>query len=48
MENEISALHKNKTWHLVHPKYGDNLIDCKWVYKIKQRLMAQLIDTRQG
>jgi histone deacetylase 1/2 len=38
MENEISALQKNKTWHLVHPKYGDNLIDCKWVYKIKRKV----------
>jgi hypothetical protein len=30
MENEITALHKNKTSHLVPPKQGVNLIDCKW------------------
>jgi histone deacetylase 1/2 len=36
MESEISALHKNKTWHLVPPKAGYNVIDCKWVFKIKR------------
>jgi hypothetical protein len=30
MENEITTLHKNKTWHLVPPKQEVNLIDCKW------------------
>jgi histone deacetylase 1/2 len=37
MENEVSALHKNKTWHLVPPKPGYNLIDCKWVFKVKRK-----------
>jgi hypothetical protein len=37
MENEILALHKNKTWHLVPPKHGVNLIDCKWVFKVKRK-----------
>ena len=32
---EFDALHKNKTWHLVPPQKGRNIIDCKWVYKIK-------------
>jgi hypothetical protein len=37
MNSEYQALLKNKTWHLVpHPK-GKNIIDCKWVYKIKRR-----------
>jgi hypothetical protein len=33
MEEELKALHKNKTWHLVPATQGNNLIDCKWVYK---------------
>jgi hypothetical protein len=37
MENEITALHKNKTWRLVPPKHGVNLIDCKWVFKVKRK-----------
>jgi hypothetical protein len=28
---------ENKTWHLVPYKKGSNLIDCKWVYRIKRR-----------
>lgn len=37
MDNEYQALMKNKTWHLVPPKKGQNVIDCKWVYKIKRK-----------
>jgi hypothetical protein len=37
MESEYSALIKNRTWHLVPPESGRNLIDCKWVYKIKRK-----------
>jgi len=35
MDAEYDALMKNKTWHLVPPQKGRNIIDCKWVYKIK-------------
>lgn len=35
MDVEFDALMKNKTWHLVPPKNGTNIIDCKWVYKTK-------------
>lgn len=28
---------KNKTWHLVPPPIGKNVIDCKWVYKVKKK-----------
>jgi hypothetical protein len=35
MESEFSALERNRTWHLVPPVSRQNLIDCKWVYKIK-------------
>jgi hypothetical protein len=37
MEEEHDALLKNKTWHLVPPSCSRNLIDCKWVYRIKRR-----------
>jgi hypothetical protein len=37
MDSEYTALMKNKTWHLVPPKKGINVIDCKWVYKIKRK-----------
>ena len=37
MEYEIMALRKNKTWHLVPPRPGRNIIDCKWVYRIKKK-----------
>ncbi|WVZ92834.1 LOW QUALITY PROTEIN: hypothetical protein U9M48_038872 [Paspalum notatum var. saurae] len=31
MDLEYSALVKNKTWHLVPPQKGRNIIGCKWV-----------------
>lgn len=37
MDTEFSALLKNNTWHLVPPQKGKNVIDCKWVYKIKKK-----------
>lgn len=37
MDVEYSALMRNKTWHLVPPQKGRNIIDCKWLYKIKQK-----------
>lgn len=38
MDQEFMALLKNKTWHLVPPQQGKNVINCKWVYKIKKRV----------
>jgi histone deacetylase 1/2 len=35
MEEEYDALLKNKTWHLVPPNMSKNIIDCKWVYRVK-------------
>lgn len=35
LEAEYDALIKNKIWHLVPLQKGDNIIGCKWVYKIK-------------
>jgi hypothetical protein len=37
MDSEFEALQKNNTWRLVPPKKGVNIIDCKWVYKIKRK-----------
>jgi histone deacetylase 1/2 len=37
MDEEFEALMQNKTWHLVPPSKNKNLIDCKWVYRIKKR-----------
>jgi hypothetical protein len=36
MEHEYQALLKNDTWTLVPPKPGVNIIDCKWVFKVKK------------
>jgi histone deacetylase 1/2 len=37
MDEEYVALIKNNTWHLVPSSHGQDVIDCKWVYKIKQK-----------
>jgi hypothetical protein len=47
MESEYSALIRNNTWHLVPPSPGHNLIDCKWVYKIKRKA-DDFIDRYKG
>jgi hypothetical protein len=36
MDEEYDALMKNKTWQLVPAHHGNNIIDCKWVYKVKK------------
>jgi hypothetical protein len=28
---------KNGTWHLVPASQASNIIDCKWVYKVKRK-----------
>jgi hypothetical protein len=28
---------RNKTYHLVPPSRGHNIIDCRWVYKEKRK-----------
>jgi hypothetical protein len=37
IDDEYGAVLKNETWHLLSPKQGANVIDCKWVYKIKRK-----------
>ncbi|KAJ0733108.1 putative RNA-directed DNA polymerase [Helianthus annuus] len=35
MAAELHALHRNGTWSLVPPVPNSNVIDCKWVYRLK-------------
>jgi hypothetical protein len=42
MDAEFDALMNNKTWHLVQPPKGRNVIDYKWVYKIKCKANGSL------
>jgi hypothetical protein len=37
MQEEVEVLHKNGTWHLVPPTKGTNIIECRWVFKIKRK-----------
>jgi hypothetical protein len=37
MATEYEALQSNKTWHLVPPWSGVNIIDYRWVYMVKIR-----------
>jgi hypothetical protein len=37
MKEEYNALLENKTWHLVPPRSNKNIIDCRWVHRIKKR-----------
>jgi hypothetical protein len=37
MIDEYNALLHNKTWHLVPPASRRNVIDCKWVFKLKYK-----------
>jgi hypothetical protein len=38
MKDEYAALMRNITWRLVPPQHGRNVIDCKWVFKIKHNV----------
>ena len=37
MDLEIVALHRNHVWDLVEQPLAVNIIDCKWVYKLKHK-----------
>jgi hypothetical protein len=42
MDVEYEAIMKNKTWHLVPPSHGHNIIDCRWVFKEKRKADGSL------
>lgn len=59
MKEEMSSLHKNKTWELVKLPKGKKAIGCKWVYRKKEatsgkgetykaRLVAKGYSQREG
>ena len=35
MKEELDALTKNHTWDLVTLPFGQSVVGCKWIYKIK-------------
>jgi histone deacetylase 1/2 len=37
MNDEFDALMQNNTWRLVPPSCGNNIIDSRWVYKVKRK-----------
>jgi hypothetical protein len=50
MDEEYQALLSNETWHLVSRREASNIVDCRWVYKVKkkpdgsvERYKAQLV-----
>ena len=42
MDDEYNSLMRNQTWHLVLYEKGKNVIDCKWVYKIKRKASGEI------
>ncbi|KAL5569615.1 hypothetical protein UlMin_026190 [Ulmus minor] len=36
MKEEMNSFWKNKTWRLVEKPERQKLIDCKWIYKLKE------------
>jgi hypothetical protein len=42
MATEIDALARNETWTLVPPPSNQNIIGCKWAYKIKHNVNGSI------
>jgi hypothetical protein len=42
MDAEYTALMKNKTWHIVPAPKGRNVIDCRWIFKVKRKADGSL------
>lgn len=38
MVDELNALTRNGTWELVSPSLNQNIVGCKWVFRIKRNL----------
>lgn len=50
MRVEMNALEKNETWEILDKPRGQNIVDCKWIFKLKykadgsrERFMARLV-----
>ena len=51
MKEEMQSLHDNKTWILVPSPKDQRIVDCKWIFKVKEgmtnfepvRFMARLV-----
>jgi hypothetical protein len=37
MQSEFRALQHNETWTLVPKHLGQNIISCKWIFRLKER-----------
>ena len=37
MSKEPDTLHKNHTWDMVDLPFGQSIVGCRWVYKIKTK-----------
>jgi hypothetical protein len=37
MVDQYNALIRSKTWTSIPPQSGHNIIECKWVYKVKYK-----------
>ncbi|KAI5349065.1 hypothetical protein L3X38_001952 [Prunus dulcis] len=42
MTEEINALFKNHTWYLVLSSPSQNLVGCKWVFRIKRHFNGSI------
>ncbi|KAL0402501.1 UNVERIFIED_CONTAM: hypothetical protein Slati_4280000 [Sesamum latifolium] len=46
MEEEMKSLHDNKTWVLVPKPKDASIVDCKWIFKIKQENNSSCFEAR--
>ena len=37
MQEEFNALQSTGTWSLVHASNSHNIVECKWVFRIKKK-----------
>lgn len=47
MKEKMKALTKNEMWELVASPEDNKLVDCKWVFTVKHKLMVPLKGSKQ-